>query len=127
MHSDTLPTNTLTSVTAILDPLKVAPGLNGLPAAASGQRYLLLNDIGSNGDEQSAGAWTVGSYETVARANDIIEFDGNRWTTSFVSAAATGTQYVSNLTTLKQYKYSQGTWKKSWEGEYPPLQWRLVL
>ena len=127
VHSDTLPTNTLTSVTAILDPLKVAPGLNGLPAAASGQRYLLLNDIGSNGDEQSAGAWTVGSYETVARANDIIEFDGNRWTTSFVSAAATGTQYVSNLTTLKQYKYSQGTWKKSWEGEYPPLQWRLVL
>ena len=124
---DTLPVNTLAPVTAIIDPQRVAPGMGGLPAAVTGQRYLLLNAVGSNLDAEAAAGWAPNNYETVALANDIIEFDGTRWVLSFNSASATETQYVSNLTTGRQYKYSQGSWKKSWEGEYQPLTWRIVL
>lgn len=124
---DTLPTNTLAPVTAIIDPQKVAPGLNDLPAAATGQRYLLLNAVGSQDDAEAASGWTVNDYETVAQTNDIIEYDGIRWVTVFASASVNTTHYVSNLTTGRQYKYAQGTWRKSWEGEYQPLNWRLVL
>ena len=127
VDADTLPVNTLAPVTAIIDPQRVAPGLGGLPAAAVGQRYLLLNSTGSNLDAEAAAGWAPNNYETVALANDIIEFDGTRWVLSFNSASATETQYVSNLTTGRQYKYSQGSWKKSWEGQYSPLTWRLVL
>ena len=124
---DTLPSNTLAAVDAIIDPQKVAPGMGGLPAAASGQRYLLLKDTGSDLDNESAGGWTFNGYETVASANDIIEFDGTRWTVSFNSGANTQTQYVTNVTSGKQYKYANGIWVKSWEGEYQPLDWRLII
>jgi hypothetical protein len=124
---DTIPVNTLTAVNAIIDPTRVHPGYNGLPAAAAGQRYLLLNGTGSNDDNQAPSGWEFNGYETIANANDIIQYDGTRWAVSFDSQANTSTQYVSNLTTGRQYKYSQGIWTKSWEGEYHPLHWRLIL
>lgn len=127
VDQDTLPTNTLDPISAIIDPQRVAPGINGLPAAVQGQRYLLLNDVGSQLDVEAAEGWTFNNYETVANVNDIIEYDGVRWVTVFSAAQVTDTQYVSNLTTGRQYKYSQGTWKKSWEGEYLPLTWRIIL
>jgi T4-like virus Myoviridae tail sheath stabiliser len=124
---DTLPTNTLDPVTAIIDPQRVAPGINGLPAASNGQRYLLLNGTGNASDPQVAQGWSANGYETVAQVNDIIEYDGTQWVTVFDSSNYTTTAYISNIATQRQYKYSQGSWKKSWEGEYQPLNWRLVL
>ena len=117
---DTLPSNTLNPVNAIIDPLAVAPGINGLPAAATGQRYLLLNAVGS------AEAW-YGSQALTAGENDIIQYDGTKWTVVFDSSANTTIQYVTNLSNGKQYKYEHEQWTKSYEGEYKPLSWRLVL
>lgn len=124
---DTLPVNTLDPVNAIIDPTRVHPGYNGLPAAVTGQRYLLLKATGNTDDAESAQGWAANGYETVADANDIIEYDGTRWVLVFDSSASTTTQYVSNLTSGRQYKYSQASWTKSWEGEYLPLNWRLLL
>jgi hypothetical protein len=123
---DTVPTNTLDPVNAIINPQRVAPGLNGLPAATVGQKYLLIKPVGNSSDNQYAPAWFFGT-ETVADVNDIIEFDGTKWTVSFDSSAATTVHYVTNLTSGKQFKYHQNNWIKSYEGEYKPLNWRLVL
>jgi hypothetical protein len=127
VDTDTLPVNTLDPVTAIIDPTRVHPGYGGLPAAVSGQRYLLLKATGNADDAESASGWTFSSQETIADANDIIEYNGTQWVVSFASSAATTTQYVANLTNGRQYKYAQTSWTKSWEGEYQPLNWRLIL
>jgi hypothetical protein len=127
VDTDTIPTNTLDPVSAIINPQKVAPGLNGLPAAQVGQRYLLIKPIGSAADSESAPAWNFNSTETVADVNDIIEYTGTQWTVVFDSSAAVTPQYVSNLTSGKQYKYADSHWVKSYEGEYDPLNWRLIL
>lgn len=124
---DTVPTNTLDPVTAIINPQKVAPGINGLPSASLGQRYLIIKPVGTLADNEYATAWYFGGHETVGDVNDIIEYDGTQWNVVFDSSAATTVQYVTNLTSGKQYKYFQENWIKSYEGEYKPLNWRLVL
>ena len=127
VDTDTIPANTLDPGTAIINPQKVAPGINGLPSAQNGQRYLMTKPMGSSADNEYAAGWYFSSTETQADANDIIEFDGTQWSVVFDSSAATVTQYVTNLTSGKQYKYFQSNWVKSYEGEYAPLNWRLVL
>jgi len=117
IDGDTIPVNTLPPIDAIINPQKSFPGGKlGVPIA--GQRYLLLDNI--NG----AAAW--GTAFT-AQGNDIIEFDGINWTVSFDSAATTGPDYVTNINTGIQYKWSSGTWVKSYDGEYPAGRWHLVL
>ncbi len=115
---DTIPQNTLDPINAVIDPLLSGPGA-GLPAAAEGQRYLILNDIG---DETEA--WGVGIN---AQANDIIQYDSGFWTIAFDSASATNTQFMTNLTTGLQYRWTGTEWVKSYEGLYPGGEWSLVL
>jgi len=118
---DTVPQNTLPAINAVIDPLLSGPGA-GLPAAAAGQRYLILNDCGSAGT--STVAW--GSIE--AKANDIIEFDGTFWNVVFEAAAqTTNVEFVTNLTTGLQYRWTTAEWVKSYEGLYPGGEWSLVL
>jgi hypothetical protein len=62
-----------------------------------------------------------------ARGNDIIEYDGTNWFVSFDSTASAGPEYVTNINTGIQYKWASGTWIKSYDGEYPPGRWHLVL
>jgi len=122
IDADTTPTNTLTAVTAVIDPLTSGPGA-GLAAAVSGQRYLLLEAIGDADNTDASDAW--GSI--VASANDIIEYDGSNWTVSFDASANDTKQYVSNLTTSIQYKWDGTSWTKSYQGLYPGGEWSLVL
>jgi len=122
VDEDTVPTNTLTAVTAVIDPLASGPGA-GLAAAATGQRYLLLDAIGNADNTDPADAW--GSL--VASANDIIEYDGSNWTVSFDASANDTKQYVSNLTTSIQYKWDGTAWTKSYQGLYEGGEWSLVL
>ena len=122
VDEDTVPTNTLTAVTAVINPLDSGPG-EGLAAAATGQRYLLLDAIGDADNTDSADAW--GSL--VASANDIIEYDGSKWTVSFDASANSTKQYVSNLTTSIQYKWDGTNWTKSYQGLYEGGEWSLVL
>lgn len=118
LDEDTLPQNTLQPVNAVINPLTAGPG-EGLPAAASGQRYLVLDDMGGETE-----AW--GSFAG-ARANDIIEYDGSNWFVSFEADASTTIQFVTNITTSLQYRWTGTEWVKAYEGLYPAGEWSLVL
>jgi hypothetical protein len=123
---DTIPQNTLQAINAIIDPLLSGPN-NGLPAPATGQRYLILQDMGQGSGASPTAAW--GSV--LARANDIIEFDGVEWYVDFDASESANQQFVTNINTGQQYRWTGSTntaeWVKSYEGLYPGGEWSLVL
>ena len=118
---DTLPQNTLDSVNSIINPQHKGPE-SGLPTAATGQRYLIIDSIGST-DSEFSPAWG----DITANANDIIEHDGTKWNVSFDSQAETNVQFVTNLTTNVQYRYTDGVWVKSYEGWYEAGDFSIVI
>lgn len=131
VNSDTIPQNSLAAVDAIIDPLRTSPG-SGLPAAAIGQRYLILNDINGGKENDStfdgADAWkSVDNTDFVAYANDIIYYNGTNWQVAWTSAHINNVEYVTNMRTGIQYKWSGGQWQKSYEGSYEAGSWSLVL
>jgi len=127
VDEDTIPQNTLQPVNAIVDPQRNGPG-EGLPVAATGQRYLLVGDTGSANFNSGAEAWTGVNGEILyATANDIIEYDGEKWNIAFLHTNVSDVQYVTNLTTGIQYRWAQGQWLKSYQGLYPAGSWSLVL
>ena len=119
---DTVPENTLDPVDAVIDPLLSGPGA-GLPSAVEGQRYLILNDIGSDGDTAFAAAWGP----LVAQANDVIQYLDGQWQVAFDSSTGENVQYMTNITTGLQYRWTGQEWTKSYEGLYPSGEWSLVL
>lgn len=126
---DTLPVNTLTAINAIIDPQSSRPG-SDLNNPATGTRYLLVSDY--NATETGANAavynWNgVDNTPLIAHANDIIEYNGSHWTVSFDSTTVSTIQYVTNLTTTTQYRWSSGAWSKSYEGAYKAGKWQLIL
>lgn len=132
VDSDTVPTNTLTAITAIIDPLRSGPGA-GLPTPIHGQRYLLTQDVGNLTDLDSPDAWKGNTGDStldwlVASANDIIEYDGVKWVVSFDASTKTSSiSYVTNTTTGIQYKWDGSQWRKSWEGVYRHGEWAIVI
>jgi len=119
VDEDTIPQNTLQPVNAIVDPQRNGPG-EGLPVAATGQRYLLVGDTGAANFNSGAEAWTGVNGEILyATANDIIEYDGEKWNIAFLHTNVSDVQYVTNLTTGIQYRWAQGQWLKSYQGLYP--------
>jgi hypothetical protein len=131
VQEDTVPANTLTPVDAVINPLMSGPGA-GLPPATNGQRYLLTEATGTDSGPFD-GAWAgTGISRFVAQANDIIEYvatdSGGRWVVSFVASTNTNdTQYVTNITSNIQYKWTGEAWVKSYQGLYPGGKWRLIL
>jgi len=121
---DTLPQNTLAPVDSVINPLVTGPNA-GLPPAENGTRYLIVDNIGSEGDT------TIAWGSVVAYANDIIEYDSGtgEWFVSFDSAQATTVEYVTNLTTSIQYRYvnTEDAWMKSWEGWYDQGDYSIVI
>ena len=128
VDTDTIPTNTLSAINAIVDPLRKGPGA-GLPAAATGQRYLFVEATGTV-DDGNAEAWRgvdgPSGTPLVAKANDIVEYDGQRWNVVFDSSNLSDTQYVTNTTTGLQYRWSGGEWLKSIDGVYVGGEWSFV-
>ena len=122
VDTDTIPTNTLNPVNAVINPISKGPG-SGLPSAASGQRYLLVDDIGDADNDDPSSAW--GSL--VAKANDVIQFNGTNWVVSFDSSSNQTLQYLVNSLTNIQYKWDGESWTKSYQGVYAPGFWTLVL
>jgi hypothetical protein len=124
IDSDTLPQNTLDPVDSVINPLVTGPNA-GLPAAVNGVRYLIVDNIGHEGDT------TIAWGNVVAYANDIIEYDSDEgeWFVAFDSAQATTVEYVTNLTTSIQYRYvdTEGAWMKSWEGFYDQGDYSIVI
>lgn len=127
--NDTLPVNTLAPINAIVDPFNVNPEDLSITQPAIGTRYLILQDIGTSTDNEKASGW-IGEDETtelVARKNDIIEYDGLKWSVVFNSQLITTTQYITNLNTAIQYRWDGKQWLKSYHGHYPAGRWSLVL
>lgn len=119
---DTLPQNTMDPVDSVINPLMAGPNA-GLPGPTPGRRYLIVENIGSEGSS------TVAWGNLVANANDIIEYNGTEWVVAFDSQAATTVEFVTNITTNLQYRYvpQEQVWMKSYEGWYDQGDYSIVL
>jgi hypothetical protein len=113
----TFPAPQLSPITAVIDPQKTFPGA-GLSEPKFAQRYLLINPIAA----QSA-AWG----QVAAGPNDIIEWNGAQWITSFNSSQQSNTTYVLNQYSYKYYKWSDGEWSIWPTTPLGPGSWRLAL
>ena len=125
---DTFPSDTVidgrTSIDYVIDPTTFNP----LTLLSSGLRLLTLDDIGDEGAIESAAAWKNNDgTKLVAKANDIIEWDGNKWIIVFDSNEITDITYTTNLNTGIQYRYDNGEWLKAVDGDYPVGTWRIEL
>jgi len=142
---DTLPTNTEPAIDAIINPYTFNPikkfgTLSNIPP---GTRYLMLDNVNNSvnvgglvnisGDDSARSPYdgpdgwkNLDGTDPVIKANSIIEWNGNNWTETF-DPEETGIRYVSNLTTGIQYKWENGEWLKSFEGEYTAGYWRFQL
>jgi hypothetical protein len=111
-------------VNSVINPQLTGPNA-GLPGPTPGVRYLIVEDIGVEGE--SSVAWG----DLIANANDIIEYDSDlgQWVVDFDSMAAETVEFVTNLTTNVQYRYvpSDGIWMKSYEGFYGEGDYSIVI
>ena len=130
VNEGTVPPNTLGPINAVIDPIASGPGA-GLAVAAVGQRYLFTQATGSynNPGLTNPDSWAgVDGQPLVAHANDIVEYDGDRWAVVFDSTSSSANiQYVTNITTELQYRWTGTAWVKSYQGLYPGGSWTLVL
>jgi hypothetical protein len=84
----------------------------------------LIEDIGDASNSQPATAWGV----LVAKANDIIEWNGTVWNVIFNSNQESDTMvWQTNIYTGVQYLWNGISWVKSFEGEYSANKWKIVL
>jgi hypothetical protein len=127
---------------AIINPQKVYPG-NGMNNVVAGDRFLIIEDIGSavnftdniftgvEGTSTNNGpdAWkSTGGVDFVANANDIIEWTGTQWNVVFNSTQESDTMiWQTNIYTGVQYVWNGVQWAKSFEGEYEAGTWRIEL
>jgi hypothetical protein len=133
VDTDTMPVNTLTAISAIVDPRNVTV-TSALLNPTVGTRYLILDNIGHTDNDDNdpatidgAPLWNrAGQPQLIANANDIIQWDGSKWLVSFDSQLTTSVQYVTNLTTGVQYKWKNNQWSKSVEGRYGVGAWSFV-
>ena len=126
----TVPANTLGPVDAVINPLISGPDAGLIPVVVH-QRYLLTENTGSyeNAIGNNPLAWAgVDGQPLVARANDIIEYNGTYWEISFDhTSSPNNMQYVTNITTEIQYRWTGSMWVKSYQGLYPGGSWSLVI
>ena len=124
---DSTPQNTLDPIDAIINPLTSGPRPED--SVLQGVRYLLTEDTGLVDNSPPAMDWVgANGRGLVAQANDIIEYSNNYWHVVFRAATETNnTQYVTNITTGIQYRWTGEAWIKSYQGVYPGGTWRLVL
>ena len=126
---DSLPSNTEPAISAIINPQTFNPvaKFNGKSNIPVGIRYLILEDIGSDVNDDGADGWkNVNGDDNIFVANSIIEWSGSSWSATF-EPDTDDVRYVSNLTTGIQYKWENGGWLKSFEGEYAAGYWRFDL
>ena len=94
-----------------------------------GLRFLLIEDIGGDMNEDGADAWKgTNDVDLVAHANDIVEWDGTQWNVIFDSQNEIDTIiWQTNTYTKIQYQWNGISWVKSFEGLYKVGKWRLEL
>ena len=123
---DTIPQNTLDPIDAIINPLSSGP--RPQDSVLQGVRYLLTEDTGSPDNQYAATDWIgANGRPLIAHANDIIEYSNGYWRVVFLASTQNTLQYVTNITTGIQYRWTGQAWVKSYQGVYPGGQWRIVL
>jgi hypothetical protein len=119
---DTAPVDTITTISAIINPLNVAVDSN-LLTPASGTRYLLTDNIGNDSNLHNSEVWG----ELIAYTNNIIEYNGTNWIVVFDHLDHDAIEYVTNSNTGIQYRWTGEEWIKSVEGVYRGGDWSLVI
>lgn len=108
------------------------------PVIYNSNYYITLDDTAMPGDvityelyvnQDGPDAWkNDDGSDFIAEANDIIEWDGDKWTVIFSADENADTLlYLTNLYTGTQYKWNGVYWSKSFEGEYKKGDWRIGL
>lgn len=116
--------NGSTGIDYVIDPTRFNP----LSIISTGLRMLILEDIGSEDSVEGAAAWRNNdNTNLVASANDIIEWTGTKWAIIFHASTTTETTYTTNLNTSTQYRFNNGSWLKSIDGNYPVGTWSVAL
>ena len=140
--TDTVPANTILSVSgysrgtvdAIINPQTFNPiptvnGVSGTPSIDA--RYLILEDINPDiflPNYSGPVAWkNLDGTDFIAKANDIIQWNGSNWVILFDSSSNQILTYITNARTGVQYVWQNNEWQKSYEGIYSAGKWRLVL
>ena len=118
---DTMPSNTVTAIDAVINPVNVVVD-SALLNPVAGTRYLLTDHIGSETNLHGSEVWG----DLVAYSNDIIEYNGT-WQVVFDSAAESNVQYITNTNTGVQYRWNGAEWVKSVEGVYRGGDWSIVI
>ena len=74
-------------------------------------------------------AWKdVNGRDIPLHANSIIEWTGSTWVMTFDPAKnGKKIQYVTNLKTKQQFRWTGVEWVKSFEGDYAKGFWRIEL
>tara|TARA_B110000977_G_scaffold201870_1_gene299583 strand:- start:7841 stop:9475 length:1635 start_codon:yes stop_codon:yes gene_type:complete len=92
--------------------------------------FLNINDVVEYElylDEDGPDAWkNADGTDFAASINDIVEWDGSKWSRILKANEQKDEVFVTNLTTRKQYKWTGEEWILSFEGEYPDGTWRLA-
>ena len=114
---------------AIINPQTIGPDDSKLPEKTAGRRYLLIEDIGADINNDGADAWKgTDDSDLIAHANDIIEWSGTQWVVIFEAAQEADTLiYQTNIYTGVQYVWNGVYWAKSFEGDYQKGLWRIEL
>ena len=126
---DTIPTNNLAPINAIIDPQSSRPNRD-LQKLVNGTRYLLVNDYSSPDSFANAATYNwfgADGTRLIAGANDIIQYTGSHWVVIFDASDMPDTYYVTNMTTGTQYVWNGNAWTKSYEGFYEAGKWQLVI
>jgi hypothetical protein len=121
IDGDTIPANTLTAVSKIINPATFDPG-----TPTNGTRYLVINDVGDSTASFQSAIWGT----LVASVGDIIEYNSttSKWNIAFDASDPDSTQhYVTNLNTGIQYRFNGTEWVKSYEGVYTQGNWSIVV
>jgi len=119
---DTMPSNTLSPVDAIINPQTVRVDSNLLTPAAN-TRYLLTAKIGATSNVEGSVIWG----DLVANENDIIQYTGSNWQVVWSSETENSTEYLTNTLTNIQYRWTGEGWVKSVEGVYRGGEWSIII
>lgn len=125
---DSFPQDTIIEDRTTIDYIINPVNFNPIDIRTTGVRILLLDRTNDPSATEFPAAWkNLDGSPVFANANDIIEWDGDRWNVVFDADQADQVVYTTNLNTNTQYKFVNGEWLLSVEGEYPVGTWRLDL
>lgn len=122
-----------------VDGVEVGSGSRRIPDNADTGNYVIILDdpteIGSEisyelyVNEDGPDAWKNNDgTDFIASANDIIEWNGEKWSVIFSAKEHADTMiHMTNIFTGTQYRWNGVSWVKTFEGTYRKGEWRLEL